>query len=102
MEKLNENVSSDRLQTILNQLDNPIGEPQRIGEFVPTFQEDMFDQSAPEPIPLRKEFVPTHQNGTPNSNPIGIKSEPAHKPMRRLFDYQPVEVPNLDQQLSLR
>ena len=65
-----------------------------------------------EQLPLRKETEPElngDQNFQPGFHPAGIplKTEPAAtpgtKPRRpRLFDYEPVEVPNLDQQQSLR
>ena len=59
MEKLNDNVSADRLQSILNQLEsqNPY-ELQARGEFVSTFQADMFTE-------LRKEMLPEEE---PNQN----------------------------------
>lgn len=82
------------------------------GEFVPTFKEDMFETDQ---LPLRKETEPEPEiNGNQEFNPgfqpagIPLKTEPipnpsTPKPRRpRLFDYNPVEVPNLDQQLSLR
>lgn len=104
MERLNENVSSDRLQTILNQLENSnVHEPQTRGEFVPTLREskDMFDSV--EAPPLRKEFN-VKDDEEFKSSPIPFKTEPntpkTVKP--RLFDYEPVQLPNLDHQFSLR
>ena len=107
MERINEKkmanlpVSSDRLQTILNQLENPNAIESR-GEFVPTFKEDMFEQ-LPEQIPLRKEFTENVPPSVPIPMPIKAEQNSTTKIARpRLFDYEPVPIPNLDQHLSLR